>query len=113
MSWWIALKDENGSVVETDTIRQEGGTQIMGGTTEAELNVTYNYGKHFSFSQLNGLSAKEAAPKIKYAVDKLGNETNEDYWKPTEGNVKAALQTLLDFAEYAISKNLNATFVVN
>ncbi len=113
MSWWIVLEDKKGNIIDTDTIRQEGGTQVMGGISEAELNVTYNYGKHFSFGELDSMSAEDAAPKIKAAVNKLGNDTKEDYWEPTEGNVKIALQTLLEFAEYAITNGISAKFNVD
>ena len=37
------------AVIDTDEIRAEGGTFALGGISEAELNVTYNYGKIFNF----------------------------------------------------------------
>ena len=113
MSYWIHLTN-NGKVIETDTIRSEGGTYVVGGQSETELNVTYNYGKHFDFMQLHDLTAQSALEILQKAINKLNNKTSSDYWKPTEGNVKKALTTLAEFAEYAIKNNLdNAVFEVS
>lgn len=42
MSWDIYL-DQDGGTVEVER-HEEGGTFALGGTTRAELNITYNYG---------------------------------------------------------------------
>lgn len=76
-----------------------GGTYTLGGTTECHLNVTYNYGKYFGFRSLYGKSGAESIPILEDVISKLGDETDEDYWKPTEGNVKAALIQLLTLAK--------------
>jgi len=113
MSYWITLKNA-GLVVDTDTIRQEGGTYVFGGQTEAELNVTYNYARHFDFRQLDGMKAVEAMPILKEAIDKLKDDMVDDYWKPTEGNVKRAVTTLYEFARYSVEhKMLGAEFEVH
>lgn len=42
MSYWVYLENSDGPVeVESHS---DGGTYALGGTTDAELNVTYNYG---------------------------------------------------------------------
>jgi len=99
-----------------------GGIYAVGGTTEARLNVTYNYGKHFRKSfededtnltefdkmfgggntgirKLYGMSAVESIPILERAISKLGNDVDSDYWKPTEGNAKQALIQLLTLAK--------------
>ena len=47
---------------------EEGGTLALGGTTEADLNVTYNYGKLFRFASLDGLTGAEAVKRIQIAA---------------------------------------------
>jgi hypothetical protein len=55
MSWWVYLEDEHGNPVDVDC-HKEGGTYAMFGTSVAELNITYNYGKHYGcLDQDNGL----------------------------------------------------------
>ena len=112
MSWWIYLQVD-GQTIDTDTIRQEGGTQVVGGISEAELNVTYNYAKHFDFGTLDGLSANKAAILLQKAIDNLGDDRSDNYWEPTEGNVKQACQTLLEFCQYAMNHNLPAIMQVH
>ena len=76
-----------------------GGTFAVGGTTEAWLNVTYNYGKHFDCKKLRGMTGKDSLPVLQGAADALSDDTDPDYWKPTEGNVKRALSGLISFAK--------------
>jgi len=113
MSWWIYLEDENGNTIDTDILHSEGGTYQFGGTTSAELNVTYNYSKHFDFKLLNELAAGDAVKTLKDIANKLKDDVDENYWNATEGNVKNAITTLLDFAKYAIRKNIKAKFRVS
>lgn len=107
------MENEEGKTIDTDEIRQEGGIFCLGGTSVAELNVTYNYGKHFPFGKLDGMPAKVAVDFIRAATERLGDDTMDNYWESTEGNVKVALKTLLAFAEYAVSKNIEAKFRVS
>jgi len=115
MSWWIRLVNNTEKVIETDVIRQEGGTQVVGGHKMAELNVTYNYAIHFDFKQLNGLTAQQGHTILKMVYDTLIDDVDRsDYWNPTEGNVKRAIKTLMEFAKYAIEHNIeNARFLVH
>ena len=114
MSWNIELQTKNGQVVKTDRIRKEGGTYSIFGTRNAELNVTYNYGKIFDFKEIDGLSAQEAFVVLAKAVCDLGclEGPSVDYWKCTKGNVKKALLILLEFALYAIKNCIEAHFEV-
>jgi len=113
MSWWISVVDKQGNVVVTDKNREEGGTLQVGGTTEATLNVTYNYGKHFDFKKLNDMAVHDATVLMCTAIEKLNDDCDDNYWEPTEGNVKKALATLVEFAGYAIDNNRKAVFQVH
>ena len=108
---------------------QEGGTQVMGGTNNCELNITYNYSEYYheifpvKYNQVgNGtittettglrwLSYKtgaEAIPILEECVQRLGTKRHEDYWKPTSGNAGYALNILLEWSREVPS----AQFVV-
>ncbi len=83
----------------------KGGTYALGGTEYAHLNITYNYGKHYynTFGEqgirtIYGMSGKESIPLLKKAITMLGDDITENYWDPTEGNAKKALQDLLTLA---------------
>jgi hypothetical protein len=98
MSWWISLQDEQGEVVSVEPFT-EGGTYALGGSTEAELNVTYNYGKHFAFrDELDGKKASEVTALMETKIAELGTEQSADYWEASPGNVGHALATLLSWA---------------
>ena len=96
MSYDISLSEESG-VCEVEQ-HEEGGTYVLVGTTNADLNVTYNYSSHFPFRDLNGKTAKGTIPMLKKAVEELGTERDEDYWKATEGNAGYACNILLNWA---------------
>lgn len=106
MSYDLCLKELQWT---TCTLPEEhdikGGTYALGGTTEAWLNVTYNYGKHFhkvlkgGIKAIEGLTGKESCPLLQNAADQLGDDTTDDYWEPTEGNAKQALLNLIKLAE--------------
>jgi hypothetical protein len=97
MSWWISL-NENGQPLEVSR-HAEGGTFLLGGTTEADLNVTYNYGKHFIFKKLDGRTGLDTTKELEEAVQSLGIARDKDYWSPTAGNVGFACSILLDWAK--------------
>ena len=119
MSYGIRLVDpENDyNVMHTGNRHQEGGNyvafvktadgQILQGTADCDLNVTYNYSTIYSrvFPQgtkginwLYGRTAKESIPVLEQAVEQLGTERDTDYWKATDGNAGRALNTLLGWA---------------
>lgn len=82
-----------------------GGTYAKGGTTEASLNVTWNYAQHLyrvfggdsptgGIRSLYGKTGAESIPMLDAAIAKLGDDVHDDYWKATEGNAKRALVQL-------------------
>lgn len=75
---------------------------------ELHVNLTWNYGKFFrevlgdeGVRWLYGKKAGETVQPLKAAIEKLSGEPDTDYWAPTSGNAKAALQELLAMAEAA------------
>lgn len=110
MSYDIELQDP----ITKETLQLDaphhmrGGTYAVGGTTEARLNVTYNYALHFRkvFGEgetgircLYGMTGAESIKVLENAIAELGDDTDENYWKPTEGNAKRALTQLLALAK--------------
>jgi len=85
---------------------EEGGTFALGGTTDAWLNVTYNYSKfyyeHLDREQgirwLYGKKAKDTRDRLQNAVEALGTDRGSNYWKATPGNAGYALAILLSWA---------------
>ncbi len=77
----------------------EGGTQPLGGSDEASLNVTYNYSDKFDFKSLDGKSGKETIKKMEKVVKNLGTEQSPNYWDSTPGNVGYAVFILLSWAK--------------
>jgi hypothetical protein len=119
MSYDIDLLDPvTKQTIRFDAVHHiKGGNYVLGGTDEASLNVTYNYSKHFCrvFEEfedptrlekklfgiriLDGRTGAESIPILRKAISTLGDDVDEDYWKATEGNAKAALYGLLAFAQ--------------
>lgn len=108
MSYDIYLNDPvTGGTIELDEPHQmRGGTYKIGGTTEARLNVTYNYAKHYyrvmgekGIRTIYGMTGAESIPVLKAAIGELGDDVDPDYWEPTEGNAKRALCSLLALAQ--------------
>ena len=107
MSYDIYLCDPvSGDVLQLDDAHQmRGGTYALGGTTRCAFNVTYNYAPHFyrtmgenGIRTIYGMTGAESLPLLRSAADQLGDETGDDYWKPTEGNAKRALLSLAALA---------------
>lgn len=89
--------------------RLRGGTYAVGGTTDASLNITYNYAPQFrrvlgdkGIRTIYGMSADESLGVLAAAVVMLDDDKDEDYWKATDGNAKAALLDLMSLAMMAI-----------
>ncbi len=108
MSYDLYIKDPATGETLRSAERHDiaGGTYAMGGTTEAHLNVTYNYGPHFyrvlgekGIREVYGMIAWSSVPVLKAAADKLTGERGADYWAATEGNAKAALLNMARLAE--------------
>ena len=107
MSWDIELVcPECGRPVIVDR-HAEGGTYAIGGIKEADLNITYNYSKHYyrclnsenGLRFLNGKQAKDTIKDLESAVKLLGTKNDSDYWEATAGNAGYALSILLKWAK--------------
>ena len=110
MSYDIELKDPvTRKTIELEMPHQiRGGTYAVGGTTEAWLNITYNYAPIFyredvlgekGIRGIYGMTGAESIPVLQKAIAALSDDVNPDYWEPTEGNAKRALCGLLAFAQ--------------
>lgn len=124
MSYDIELQDPvTKEVLQLDSPHHmRGGTYCVGGEIEASLNVTYNYAPHFrrvfgddnveltqfeaifgggetGIRRLYGTSGANSIPVLEKAIAMLGDDVDDDYWKPTEGNAKRALVQLLALAK--------------
>lgn len=109
MSYDIELVDpvSKGRIVFDKPHEIRGGTYMMGGCSEAWLNVTYNYAPHYYrlLSAEKGIrilydkTGADTIPLLEKAIAELGDDVDDDYWEPTEGNAKRALCGLLAFAK--------------
>jgi hypothetical protein len=111
MSWWIGLHnsaDEDSGIVQLDELNQDqGGTMRVGGSPEADLNVTYNYSGYYydyidkeeGIKWLAGKKASETVERLEKAFAVLGEEDCGNYWKATPGNAGRALKVLLKWAK--------------
>ena len=112
MSYDIWLSNERMNIHTSSQQIQEGGTQVMAGTNECQLNITYNYGPLFyevfpessapdhglGIRWLYGKTGEESIPVLEKAVGLLGTERDSDYWKATTVNAGYSLGILLDWA---------------
>jgi len=106
MSYWIKLLDKKGNVCQVEK-HSEGGTRALWGTTDAELNITYNYSEFYreyldekqGLKFLNGKRAGDVMERLRIAVNILGIVRDSNYWKSTPGNAGYALIILLKWAE--------------
>jgi hypothetical protein len=98
MSYWIYLRNTDGETVEVEPF-EDGGTYAIGGTTQAEINVTYNYARHFDYRALHNHKAADTILALESIVKRLGTERDCDYWAPTPGNAGAACARLLAWAK--------------
>ena len=119
MSWDITLATREGAYLNVEHF-QEGGTYALGGISESDLNVTYNYSPHYykhlgledGLRGIHGMTAEEALPHLKQGVDALPDEPGDDYWAPTEGNAGHALAILYKWAVQACASDEEYVFDV-
>ncbi|RYF20046.1 MAG: hypothetical protein EOO77_08825 [Oxalobacteraceae bacterium] len=112
MSYDINLKNPDGTTVHFESPHQNGGgTQAVGGTTEAWFNITYNYSTFFyrvlgekGIRAIYGMTPAESIPVLCRAMADLGTDTDPDYWKATEGNAALALQGLVNIARLGVEQ---------
>lgn len=106
MSWEVVIKDTDGNFAQIPFAElPRGGTYAIGlksdALTDAELNITYNYGSYFrivwedGLERLDGIPLTEAIPLLESAIQVLGTQRDDDYWLATQGNAGAALNDLL------------------
>lgn len=111
MSWDVSLTDAEGNELQSSTSIQEGETQVVGGTDDMSLSVTYNYGEIFRLcpglengfkDAFHGKKASDVQALLTRVVALLGTRKYEkDYWAPTPGNAGFALSVLLRWAKEA------------
>lgn len=107
-TWDVAL-----SCQFTARHNRQGGYYVMGGTIDAWLSITCNYDPIFQrvfgdvgIRRLYGLTAKESLAVLDSAVATLPAVPREDdYWRPSEGNARAALLDLRALAEQAVKEH--------
>lgn len=110
MSYDISLV-KDGEVCQVNN-HQEGGVIALGGSTDADINITYNYSFFFynfldkrkGIRWLYGKTAQETTPRLEKAIKKLtwgmaSGVYEKDYWAPTFGNARRALEVLLGWAK--------------
>lgn len=107
MSYDMRFKKRNG---HTTKLKEKhniaGGTYALGGTDEAEFNITYNYSKWFykhidkdlGLRFLNNKTVKEVKVILEKAISEMSGDPSTNYWDATEGNAKRSLEKLLALA---------------
>ena len=105
MGYDIYLNEPGGgTIIFDEPHHMKGGTFVLGGTRQAWLKVTYNYSPILyhvmegGIRSIYGKTGHESIPILEGAISLLKDDVSDDYWEPTEGNVKKALQNLLMMA---------------
>lgn len=118
VSYDVSLVDDEGVAVKVPN-HAEGGVVAVGGSTRADISITYNY-SYFYYNEideddgirsLDGTVAEETIDTLESAVDRLGTEPHRDcknYWCPSIGRAGKALDVLLGWAR----EHPNATWRV-
>lgn len=104
MSYDVSLCDPvTGKTLESPERFEEGGTYPLGGTTECSLNITYNYSEVFGplVSDLHSKTAAETVGGLRGFVAAWPDTRpyERDYWAPTPGNARVAVERLITFAD--------------
>lgn len=109
MGFLVELQDPvSKDCLEMDTPHfMAGGDVPIEGTPLMHLKVTYNYADRFykaldpndGLRALNDMSAAQSIPLLETAITNLGDDTDPDYWKSTDGNAKRVLAQLLTMAK--------------
>ncbi len=111
MSWWVGLEEKDTERILQVKPFEEGGTYCLGGTDQADLNITYNYGRIYhrvideenGLWTLNGLPAQAALDLLEPAILQLEDGKDSDYWAATDGNAKRPLVMLAEWCRQAIA----------
>ena len=130
MSYDISLTDPvTHERIKLDELHyMQGGTYVVGGTTEMWLNITYNYARWYykpgvfaktkesskGIRTIYGMTGAESIPVLKRAIKKLEGMTVDisekerrdceeqgctGYWLPTRANAIRPLYQLLALAQ--------------
>ena len=105
MGYDISLIGEDGESVQVARFF-EGGVQPVGGSTTADISITYNYSKFFydnidkkeGIRWIYGRLAGNCIKKLEIAINWLGTHTDDDYWAATPGNAGHMLGILVKWA---------------
>lgn len=89
MSYDVFLVDHVGNSLVSKRLIQEGGTQVMGGTSMCELNITYNYASLYTIALdeekglhwIKGKTGNETIKRLQHAVKVLGTRR---YQRPVD-----------------------------
>ncbi len=88
-----------------------GGTYAIDGTSEAWLNITYNYSKFYyevapekGIRSIYGMTGAESIPVLQNMIDQITKkcpnaETSKNYWNATPGNAIKLLHQLIAMAK--------------
>lgn len=98
---------QDGKAVQVEPF-QYGSVYALGGTSEADIAITYNYSRVYNeivpdwpgmIRFFNGKRAGDMIPTMRMIVERLGTERDPDYWAPTPGNAGYVMNMLLGWAE--------------
>ena len=107
MSYDIVIldKDTKREKILAEPHSLHGGTRVSAATTtRAWFNITYNYAEvystiadDFSIKNLDGNYVQDARRLVEKALEKIPSARpyEQDYWAPTLGNARKALEDLL------------------
>lgn len=102
MSYDVHLVGPNGMVLPFSERFEEGGTYAIGGEAICRLNITYNYAEVFGglVRGLDSRTATETMADLAEFCEKWANAKpyERDYWAPTPGNARKAIERLRSFA---------------
>lgn len=103
MSYDVSLCDREGNVLPSPESFTDGGTYAISGSDECALNITYNYVEVFGVlvRNLHGEQAESTLPRLEEFVAQwpAAKPYIRDYWAPTPGNAKKAIERLISFAK--------------
>jgi hypothetical protein len=74
---------------------------------ECPVSITFNYVWYYKrvfnsergIRRLYGMTAEQTIPILEFAISKLPNNKDPNYWIPTGGNAKEPLKKLLEIAK--------------
>ena len=109
MSYDVSLLDSDHKIIVLPEKHYFTGTIVeldSDGSDLADIGITYNYSRFFydvihaekGLRFIDGLSGRVAAPILLHGILALTLDRDPNYWEPTAGNARHALEALLWFA---------------